>query len=153
MSALSLKVSTLPPEFVKLRVSKMADPNTTRTFRHYPSTNKKTLRSSRSEMFFRCSLCFRVRFISLQKHFEPYGILNFMTTSNFQAWNKKYILLNNSGGKDSLVMKFGQFIKYKLASFCKANWTVWPVFVKQEFASKNWAKSVCWRVVPGLLCL
>ena len=34
-----------------------------------------------------------------------------MTSSNAQAWNAKYILLNNLGSKCSLVMKFGQFMQ------------------------------------------
>ena len=33
-------------------------------------------------------------------------------TSNAQSWNTKYILLSNFGSKHSLVMKFGQFMKY-----------------------------------------
>ena len=31
-----------------------------------------------------------------------------MTSSNVQAWNKKYILLNNLESKHILVMKFDQ---------------------------------------------
>ena len=33
-----------------------------------------------------------------------------MTASNALAWNTKHILLNNSGSKHSVVMKFGQFM-------------------------------------------
>ena len=35
-----------------------------------------------------------------------------MMSSNAQAWNTKYILVNNLGSKRSLVMKFGQFLQY-----------------------------------------
>ena len=35
---------------------------------------------------------------------------NVMTSSNAEAWNRKYILLTNLGSKHSLVMKFGQFM-------------------------------------------
>ena len=33
-----------------------------------------------------------------------------MKSSNAEAQNKKYILLNNLGGKPSLLIKFGQFM-------------------------------------------
>ena len=38
--------------------------------------------------------------------FKNFRILNLKTSSNAYAWNKKCILLNNLGGKHSLVMKF-----------------------------------------------
>ena len=40
-----------------------------------------------------------------------------MTSSNVQPWNTKHILLNNMGSKDSLVMKFGQFMQYYNINF------------------------------------
>ena len=44
--------------------------------------------------------------------FKSYNfqILNFITSSNAFAWNKKYVLLNNLGTGHSLVMEFDQFI-------------------------------------------
>ena len=33
-----------------------------------------------------------------------------MTSSNVQTWNTKHILLNNLGSKQSLLMKYGQFM-------------------------------------------
>ena len=46
--------------------------------------------------------------------------LNFVKSSNDQARNKRYILLNNLGNKHSLVMKFGQFTRdYKRNIFMK----------------------------------
>ena len=43
-----------------------------------------------------------------------------MTSSNAQVWHTKHILLNNLGGKRSLVMKFGQFMQYyKKKNFIK----------------------------------
>ena len=44
--------------------------------------------------------------------FKNFRILNLKTSSNAYAWNKKCILLNNLGGKHSLVMKFVQFMWY-----------------------------------------
>ena len=35
-----------------------------------------------------------------------------MTSSNAQAYNNKYIFLNNLGRKHSLLMKFGQIMSY-----------------------------------------
>ena len=35
-----------------------------------------------------------------------------MTSSNAQAWYKKFISLNNLGSKYSLLIKFGQFMSY-----------------------------------------
>ena len=43
------------------------------------------------------------------------------------------ILLNNLGGKCSLVMKFDQFMQY----------------YKIIFLSKNSTKNVAWKLVPG----
>ena len=59
-------------------------------------------------------------FISLQKLFTVlkkikflnFRYSNFMTLSNGQALNKKYILLNNFRSKHSLLMKLGQFVSY-----------------------------------------
>ena len=56
-----------------------------------------------------------------------------MTSSNAQSWNTKYILLNNLGSKHSLVMKFGQFIKY----------------YKMQFLSENYIKNVTLKLFPG----
>ena len=36
-----------------------------------------------------------------------------MTSSNAKAEKKKYILLNNSGSKNSLLMKLGEFMSLK----------------------------------------
>ena len=44
--------------------------------------------------------------------FKNFRILNFKTSSNAYAWNKKCILLNNLGGKHSLVMTFVKFMWY-----------------------------------------
>ena len=51
---------------------------------------------------------------------------NVMTTSNAQAWNTKHILLNNLGNKQSLVMKFSQFmLYYKIKFLIKKLWEMW----------------------------
>ena len=42
---------------------------------------------------------------------------NIMTSSNAQAWDTKHVLLNNLGSKRSLVMKYGQFVKYHKINF------------------------------------
>ena len=45
-----------------------------------------------------------------------------MTSSNAKAEKKKYILLNNSGSKNSLSMKLGKFMSLKeknIKFFCK----------------------------------
>ena len=44
--------------------------------------------------------------------FKNFRILNLKRSSNAYAWNKESILLNNLGGKHSLVMKFVQFVWY-----------------------------------------
>ena len=38
---------------------------------------------------------------------QYYTFSNFMTSSNAQAQNKKYVLLNTLGSKHNLLMKFG----------------------------------------------
>ena len=50
---------------------------------------------------------------------------------------KKHNLLNNFWVKDSLLMKFGQFISYK----------------KGEKISKNSTKTVTWKLVPHFFCV
>ena len=44
--------------------------------------------------------------------FKNFRILSFKTSSNAYAWNKKCILLNNLGGKHSLLMTFVKFMWY-----------------------------------------
>ena len=56
-----------------------------------------------------------------------------MTSSNSQAWNTNYVLLNNLESKRSLVMKYGLFIQY----------------YKVIFLSKNSTKNVAIELVPG----
>ena len=69
--------------------------------------------------------------------FEHFRYSNIMMSSNVQARNMKHILLNNSGSKWSLVMKFDQFMPY-----CKI-----------IFLSKNSTKNVAWKLVPGLFLI
>ena len=79
-------------------------------------------------------------FILLQKLISfswKSNFLNSMTSSNAETLNKKYILFNNSRGKLSLFMKFGQFMSYS-----KGN-----NFIKRLY--KNWGQ----KPVPGFfLC-
>ena len=51
--------------------------------------------------------------IALEKiKFYNFKYRSLMTSSNTQAWNKKYLFLNTLGRKHSLLMKFGQFMSY-----------------------------------------
>ena len=56
-----------------------------------------------------------------------------MTSLIAQALNKKHIVLNNLGGKYSLVMKFAQFMSYR----------------KRKNFNKNSTKTATWKLVPG----
>ena len=50
-----------------------------------------------------------------------------MTSSNAKVQNKKYILLNDLGSKDSLLIKFGQFMSYsKRNNLSKILQKLWP---------------------------
>ena len=54
-------------------------------------------------------------------------------SSNAYAKNKKHILLNNLGSKQSLIMKFGQFMPY----------------YKEKILSKNSTKTANRKLAPG----
>ena len=68
-----------------------------------------------------------------------------MTSSNPQAWNTKYILVNNLGSKHSLVMKFGQFMQYyniiffieKLYEKCHLETSSRPFLIFKESSVKK----------------
>ena len=51
-------------------------------------------------------------FVLKKVKFQNFRYLSFMMSSNAQAYNKKFIFLNNLGRKHSLLMKFGQFMSY-----------------------------------------
>ena len=75
-----------------------------------------------------------------------------MTSSNPQAWNTKHIL-NNLGGKRSLVMKFDQFVQYYKTIFfiknfyekCGLETNSRPFSIFKESSVKKilW-RSACW---------
>ena len=76
-----------------------------------------------------------------------------MASSNAQAWNTKHILLNNLGSKRSLVMRFGQFMKYyKIYVFIKKFYEKYgletssrPFLIFTESSVKTiLSRSVCW---------
>ena len=76
-----------------------------------------------------------------------------MTSSNAQAWNTNYVLLNNLESKRSLVMKYGLFIQYYKVIFfvkkfyekCGLGTSSMPFLIFKESSVKKilW-RSACW---------
>ena len=59
-----------------------------------------------------------------------------MMSSNTQ--HKKYVLLNNLGSKDNLLMKFDQFMSY---------------YKRKNFIKKLYTKTAAQKLVPGPFCV
>ena len=74
---------------------------------------------------------------------------NIMTSSNPQVWKTKHILLNNLGSKCSLVMKFGQFIHYKIFFFIKKLYKKCDLETSSRFfliSKESSVKKILWRL-------
>ena len=72
-----------------------------------------------------------------------------MTSSNAQAWNTNYVLLNNLESKRSLVMKYGLFIQYyKVIFFIKKFYEKCglgtSLIFKESSVKKILWRSACW---------
>ena len=73
------------------------------------SLSKTTCQTKKNVFYFTSKALFVLEKIKSNQY-------HFMTSSNAWVSNKKYILLNYLGSKDSLLMKFDQFLSY-----CKRN--------------------------------
>ena len=91
--------------------------------------SKKEHSWSQEKCFF---LTLQMLFLVLS--YSNFRILNFMTSWNAWAWNKKYILLDSMRSKHSLVMK--------LASLCNTP--------QETFLSNISTKDVTWQPVQDL---
>ena len=78
--------------------------------------NESTCQTRKNVFYFTS----KVLFVLEKIKFNNSTFSNFMTSSNTQAQNNKYISLNNLGSKHILLMKFGQFMSYyKRKNFIK----------------------------------
>ena len=81
-----------------------------------------------------------------------FRILNFLTSSNAKAWNKKYVLLYNFGSTQSLEMKFGRFMSRN--TFYCITWSKLSLEMKygrfMSYCERNMlSKKVLEKMWPG----